>query len=254
VKSAPESLRLGRSIFITGTDTGVGKTILTSLLLIHLRRRGYRAWAMKPFCTGPRRDARLLASLQDEELSLNQINPFHFRAQLAPLAAARRQGKNVQLEEVMHRILMLQSRCECLLIEGVGGLLAPLGEGYTVAEVIAALGCEVIIAAPNRLGIINQASLTVRTLQRIGAQSVKIVLMGSRQRSLATLTNPAILAELLAPCAVFCLPHFRLNLKHPKELEKIAEKFQKTLALLAGCVRLGAVVARERPASSAKTG
>ena len=83
--------QLKRIIFITGTDTGVGKTVLTALLVRFLRERGVKAVALKPICSGDRADARALRAAMDGALSLDEINPWHFRAPVAPLLAARRE-------------------------------------------------------------------------------------------------------------------------------------------------------------------
>ena len=86
-----------RTIFITGTDTGAGKTVLTALLAQFLRERGVNAAALKPICSGGRDDARALRAAMDGALSLDEINPWHFRAPIAPLLAARRERKHVHL-------------------------------------------------------------------------------------------------------------------------------------------------------------
>ena len=78
----------GKILFITGTDTGAGKTVLTALLLAHLRSQGVNALAMKPVCTGPRSDVRLLQSLQRGELSDDEMNPFWYQTPVAPIVAA----------------------------------------------------------------------------------------------------------------------------------------------------------------------
>ncbi|MCL5097200.1 MAG: dethiobiotin synthase, partial [Candidatus Omnitrophica bacterium] len=93
-----------KTVFITGTDTGVGKTVLTALLLAYLRRQGRIVWAIKPFCTGRRGDVRLLHRLQDGELTLAEINPFHFSEPVAPLVAMRRSGCKVSLSAVLRHI------------------------------------------------------------------------------------------------------------------------------------------------------
>ena len=149
-----------RIIFVTGTDTGVGKTLLTGLLLYHLRQRGCHALAMKPFCSGSRADTEFLRAVQDGELTSDEVTPFFFAEPLAPLVAARKHRRTIRLKEVVRRIRRLSDRCECLLIEGIGGLLVPLGEGFTVRDLVARLGCEVIIVSRNRLGTINHTILT----------------------------------------------------------------------------------------------
>src|ERR1017187_6787143 len=84
-----------------GTDTGVGKTLLTGLLLHHLRQSGCHALAMKPFCAGSRSDTEFLLAAQDGELTPDEITPFFFAEPLAPLVAARRHHRNIRLPEVL---------------------------------------------------------------------------------------------------------------------------------------------------------
>src|ERR1043166_58561 len=120
------------TIFIIGTDTGVGKTLLTALLLWHLRKTGCHALAIKPFCTGDRADAEILHALQEGDLSLEQINPFYFSQAVAPLVAARKHQRHIPLGTVLEYIQdtkgrfspsAIASRPSVLLIEGAGGLL-----------------------------------------------------------------------------------------------------------------------------------
>src|SRR5208283_3205139 len=107
--------------FITGTDTGVGKTVLTALLAQHLRRRGIRVAALKPMASGDREDARELQAALDGALTLDEINPWHFRASLAPLLAARREHRRVRLAGVLAHIREMQKRFDVVLVEGAGG-------------------------------------------------------------------------------------------------------------------------------------
>src|SRR5258705_9807549 len=99
---SPRNLRRpGKIIFVTGTDTGVGKTLLTGLLLHHLRTEGCHALAMKPFCSGGRGDVEFLHALQDGELSEREINPFYFHEPVAPLLAARKNARAIHLKDVV---------------------------------------------------------------------------------------------------------------------------------------------------------
>src|SRR5260221_11161888 len=117
-----------RTVFITGTDTGVGKTLLTALLLQHLLDTGVEALAMKPFCSGGRADVELLQAIQNSRLPDDAVNPFYFAESVAPLVAARKLRCRISLAQVLQKIRAVESRCERLLIEGSGGLMAPLGE------------------------------------------------------------------------------------------------------------------------------
>ena len=94
-------------------------------------------------------------------MTLDEINPFYFDKPLAPAAAPKR----VPFRDAWARIRALAGRCDVLLVEGAGGLLAPLGENYTVRDLIAALPCKPFVVSRNRLGTINHTLLTVKSLQ-----------------------------------------------------------------------------------------
>ena len=127
---------MSRIVFITGTDTGVGKTLLTGLLLHYLRQSGCHALALKPFCCGSRADVEFLGAVQERELTQDEINPFFFELPLAPLVAARKQHVSIRLPAVLRHISNVAKRCEWLLIEGIGGVMVPLGKGFTVLDLI----------------------------------------------------------------------------------------------------------------------
>src|SRR5437762_12022243 len=188
-----------RILFITGTDTGVGKTVLTSLLARHLRERGAVVAALKPICSGGRADARALHSSLDGALTLDEINPWHFRAPLAPLVAARREHRRVDLANVLAHVRQVQRRFDVVLVEGAGGLLSSLGEDFNSRDLILALRAIPIVVCPNRLGVVNHVLLTVEALPRVAAGRATVVLMSPRRSDLASRTNPGFLAGILGP-------------------------------------------------------
>lgn len=218
-------------IFITGTDTGVGKTFLTALLLRHLRERSVRALAMKPFCSGGLGDVRLIQSLQAGELSDAEMNPYYFSEPIAPLAAAKQGQRPLRLREVIQRIKAIEKKCDRLLIEGSGGLMVPLGKGFDVADLIAELHCHVIVVARDRLGTINHTLLTIRALQGCGikAKDLKIVLMGEARADLSSRTNQQIISELVYPVGVWKIPNFGKGTFHQKTATKNFQKVKQTL-------------------------
>jgi dethiobiotin synthetase len=217
-------------IFITGTDTGVGKTVLTGLLLHHLRRSGCHALAMKPFCSGSRADAELLNAIQDGELARDEINPFFFAEPLAPLVAARKHRRSIGLPETLKRIKRLASRCQCLLVEGIGGVMVPLGEGFAVVDLIARLGCRTILVSRNRLGTINHTLLSVNALQHAGINRLRTVLNASSETDPSTNSNCSILSELLAPILIFPIPYLGCAPAPLAGLEPTQKNLKKTLA------------------------
>ena len=225
-------MSLAKIIFITGTDTGVGKTVLTGLLLHHWREQGIKTLAMKPFCSGSRRDVKLLNALQNNELTDDEINPYYFKESVAPLVAARKHRQKISLNSVLGKIRGLQRRCDLLLIEGAGGLLAPLGECFTNKDIIAKTGGSVLVVGRNRLGTINHTVLTVKSLQDLGMQNIKVVLMNDKIADGSAETNCRILHEMLAGISFFRLAFLGANPSIPTDSKTTCKKIKKTLALV----------------------
>jgi dethiobiotin synthetase len=222
--------RAPRIIFITGTDTGVGKTLVTGLLLYHLRQSGCHALAMKPFCSGGRADAELLNAVQGGELTGDEINPFFFKEPLAPLVAARKHHRSIRLPAALQPIRSLADRCQCLLVEGIGGVMVPLGEGFSVLDLIANLGCHTILVARNRLGTINHTLLSVNAIQHVGIRGLRTVLNSCSGQDSSAGSNVSTLSELLDPIPVFPIPFLGRKLARLDVLKPTQKKLKKTLA------------------------
>ena len=222
--------RKGKIIFVTGTDTGVGKTVFSGLLVHHLRKNGRHALAMKPFCSGGRGDVRLLRGMQDGELSEEEINPFYFPEPVAPLVSARQRKRRISLGEVVLAIKKMAARCEVLVVEGSGGLLVPLGENFQVSDVIERLDCEVVVVGRNQLGTINHTLLTVNELKRFCSRNIAVVLMGTSKKDVSVRTNRKILGEVLWPVRVHEMEFLCKNANKIDVLKKSHKKVKKTLA------------------------
>ena len=195
--------------FITGTDTGVGKTVFTALLIRHLIDRGVKARAVKPLCSGGRADARVLASAQRDAWSLDDINPWHFRAPLAPLVAARLENRVVLRAAVVRYLRTCQRQCAVLLAEGAGGLMSPLGVDFNSLDLISSLGATPVVVCPNRLGVLNHALLSLAAFSKEARRRAKIVLVAQRRSDPACDSNVALLRELVGPERVVELPHLQ---------------------------------------------
>jgi dethiobiotin synthase len=194
-----------RIIVITGTDTGVGKTVLTALLTHHLRRSATVA-PLKPICSGGRDDARLLRVASAGALTLDQINPWHFRAAVTPLLAARQERERVNLRDVVACVHRTALKFQFVLVEGAGGLLSPLGEGFSTRELISALGAEAIVVARNQLGVVNHVRLTLESMPRLLAARARIALMSPKKLDSAARTNAGLLAEFVDPTHIVSVP------------------------------------------------
>ena len=223
----------GKILFITGTDTGAGKTVLTALLLAHLRSQGVNALAMKPICTGPRSDVRLLQSLQRGELSDDDMNPFWYQTPVAPIVAAKDSLRKPTLARLNKSVQVLRERCDMLLVEGAGGLMVPLAKKLTWEGLVKSLECPVLVAAKNQLGVINHGLLTINRLQTIGVKRFGFCLIDHGRismRSSSEMVNLQILSKFSRKCPVFKIPSMgsgRVNLEKIKASQK---KFKKSLA------------------------
>ncbi|HUA38407.1 MAG TPA: dethiobiotin synthase [Candidatus Sulfopaludibacter sp.] len=194
------------TFFITGTDTGVGKTVVTALLARFLRKRGVKVAALKPVCSGGRADARKLRIAAEGVLRLDEINPWHFRAPVAPWLAAHREHQRVRLAGVLAHIRVMQERFDVLLVEGAGGLLSPLGENFDSRDLITALRATPVVVCPNRLGAVNQVLLTLEALPRGAVTKALVVLMSEAKSDPSSQSNPGLVARHFDRKRIFLLP------------------------------------------------
>ena len=160
------------TLFITGTDTGVGKTVVTAALARCLRRRGYRVGVMKPIETGFRPDEPDLsdaACLREAAASSDDwalISPYRFLAPLAPRDAAQEEGRVVTFAPILDAFHVLKARHQILLVEGAGGLLVPISENRDMSDLIRELACPVLVVGRTSLGGVNHTRLTLEALER----------------------------------------------------------------------------------------
>ena len=198
-------------LFTTGTDTGVGKTHVTALILSELRRRGVRVAAFKPIACGAggRHDAEIYAAIMNHEQPLDVINPVYLRHPLAPSVAAKLEGKRIDLKPILRAYKQLTAEYPVVLVEGAGGLLVPIRDDYFVADLARKLKLPLLVVARLGLGTINHSLLTVRAARSMGLDVRGIVLndtVGGR-RSLAAKTNIKAVPELCATPLLGVVPH-----------------------------------------------
>lgn len=184
------------NVFITGTDTGVGKTRTTRLLIEFLRAAGRDAVGYKPVCAGDRDDAILLAEVSGDE-PLDAINPVHFQSAVAPYVAAMLENTTLDPAVLISAYQALAARHELVLVEGAGGWEVPLAPGYRISDLAADLGLPIILVAANKLGVLNHVLLTVDAIRAKGLTCVGIVLnqLGD-ELDTAMITNKGIIEDL----------------------------------------------------------
>jgi len=169
----------GASLFVTGTDTGVGKTVASCALLHVLRARGLRAVGMKPIAAGlePSPDGPInadVAALRRASSWLapvGQVNPYSFEPAIAPHLAAACAGMRIEIARIGQAFEALRARADAIVVEGVGGFLVPLNESEDAGDLAVALALPVVLVVGMRLGCLNHALLTQ---QAIAARSLRL--------------------------------------------------------------------------------
>lgn len=186
------------SFFITGTDTGVGKTHTVVQLLRLLRASGRSCAGFKPICCGDRRDAELLRAASAPGLTIDEINPLWLKTPAAPLTAAQTEDVKIEVERLLNAFRMLRARVDSVLVEGVGGWMVPIHSDYFVKDLAVEMGLPVLVVAQNRLGCLNHTLLTVRSVQVANLRCAAVVLNSpSSSTDIAETTNAAVLASIL---------------------------------------------------------
>ena len=195
-----------KTFFVTATDTDAGKTVLTTLLAAWLHQQDVRVAALKPLCSGGRADAEALQAALNGSRSLDEINPWHFRAPIAPVLAARREKISVTRRQVLAFIRDRQKSADITLVEGAGGLRSPLGEKFDALDLIVALNATPLIVAPNRLGVVNHLLLTLDALPARLRSRARVIFMAPEKPDAATPDNAALLAEFFPVQQIVHLP------------------------------------------------
>ena len=207
---------MGKGVFITGTDTGVGKTFFACMLAALLRDSGYRVGVMKPAESGCAeregelypKDAILLKEASASQDSLDKICPYQLREPLAPSVAAQREGITLDIDRLIDVYNEITSTHDITLIEGAGGLMVPLLPSYTYADFARVLKLPVVVIAANRLGMINHLVLTLEHARCKGLSVLGYVLNRLESgASLAAETNREALSTLTAVICAGELPY-----------------------------------------------
>ena len=169
-----------KGYFITGTDTEVGKTVATGVLMKTLKRQGYKVSGMKPIASGcdvtdeGARNSDALAIQSNASVShpYDKVNPYHFMPAIAPHLAAKEAGVTIDIDRITEIASELKSESDILLVEGVGGWQVPLDEQKMLPDLVKALELPVILVVGMRLGCINHALLTIESIEKSGLECV----------------------------------------------------------------------------------
>jgi len=204
------SENINKGVFVTGTDTGVGKTVVGAGLVRGFRALGVDVGVMKPIATGAYRlsrpdgsyelrseDADKLVEAAGVQDDLRLVNPVRFEPALSPLTAARLAGEEIPLETIFAAYRTLRERHDSIVVEGIGGLVVPVRKDYFVADMIKDFGLPAVVVARPGLGTLNHTILTVKYAQERGIGILGIIINHAEKedRSEAAATNVGILQE-----------------------------------------------------------
>ena len=194
-----------KGFFIAGTDTGVGKTVIAAGLAGFYRQLGMRVGVMKPIESGCTRledglhpqDALFLKKMSSSPDALDLIVPYRLELPLTPSVAAEMEGITIDLEEVKRIYQQLERTYDLMLVEGVGGVLAPLYKRFTSIDLVRLLGIPVIVVARNTLGTINHTLLTVEHARERGLTLAGIIINNcDADPDVSSETNPEVIGQL----------------------------------------------------------
>jgi dethiobiotin synthetase len=181
---------MSRGLFVTGTDTGVGKTVVTAVLAATLRARGLRVGVMKPVESGCPEgnaglrplDALFLREAAGCDAPMTLVNPYALAHPLAPALAAELEGVHIDIGYIRECYRRLADDHDIVLVEGAGGLLAPFSGERTMRDLAVDLDLPVLVVAGNCLGVINHTALTVEAIRQHGLRLMGVILNHTKPR------------------------------------------------------------------------
>jgi dethiobiotin synthetase len=213
-----------RGLFITATDTDVGKTVIAGAIARQLRMDGHDVEVFKPAASGctrdgsgqlVSRDAAFLAACADSQRPLAEIAPVRFHEPLAPNVAAARAGESVDLQAIFDAWRRIAETHRPVIVEGVGGLLCPISDEFWVIHLAKMLAMPVVIVARPNLGTINHTLLTVHTARSAGLNVAGVVInrmpVDPDPPDIPSQTNPEQIAQRGSVEVLTCVPNDKLT-------------------------------------------
>ncbi len=180
---------MGKGLFIAGTDTGVGKTIVSAGIIKWARGHGYSAVGFKPVETGCSKingklwpeDGSMLVKASEYAIDLDDCAPYRFELPAAPARAAKNEGKNLNVRDMARKAETIKNKFQMVVVEAAGGLMVPVNERELIIDLAAELGYPVILVARTRLGTINHTLLSLKALLSRNLEVTAVVLSASSE-------------------------------------------------------------------------
>ena len=223
---------MNQGLFIAGTDTGVGKTVVAAATIKALHAQGIHACGMKPIETGCSRvgntfdpsDGMFLKKVSRMDEHIGFVTPYCFENPVAPSLASEMEGRAIHIPLIKEKFQALLERYPAVVVEGIGGILVPIKKDYFVMDLIRELSLPLVVVARPSLGTINHTLLTVNYALGKGISVLGVIINFSRppENTVAENTNPLVLEQLCPVPIIGIFPHLK-NLED-KVLERNALK------------------------------
>lgn len=187
-----------KGVFVAGTDTGIGKTIISSLIVKQLRENKVNVGVMKPVAAGSRNDSVFLKRIAGVNDSLELINPIFLKKPLAPWVAAKIDRRKINLGKIWKAYKILKKKYDYIVVEGTGGLLVPVTENVYIIDIAKQFGLPLVIVSRPGLGTINHTLLTINYARDYGLKVAGFIINYTKphKRGLAERTNPGVISQL----------------------------------------------------------
>ncbi len=205
--------KLPKAVFITGTDTGVGKTVVTAALACLLEKSGVNVGVIKPFQTGTELqglcDAEFVYRFLDKECDLSEVSPCRLEAPLSPYFAAIKEGERVDLKEIIRHVRDYILGHDITLVEGAGGIYVPITADFMMADLAVSLDAQMVLVLRPGLGTLNHTALSLEY-----GKNKKISILGGvisgfpDPPDIASMTNPIVLRDVFSMDILGVLPKF----------------------------------------------
>ncbi len=216
-----------KGIFITGTDTGVGKTVIAGAVACALKRQNLSVGVMKPFACGSWEDTRFLKTCAQVSDSLKEITPFYCKHPLAPFVSLKLERRRIDLKTLKQKFKRLARRYSFTIVEGIGGALVPITARFDALDIARDLNLPVVVVSRLSLGTINHTLMTLDHVRRrkLTVRGVILNAIPKKHRGLAEKTNPQVIRELSRERILGIFPNLsEQRLRQPDFLAQIAKK------------------------------
>ena len=226
------------SMFVTGTDTGVGKTVVTGLIARYLQEKGYNVVTQKWVQSGSSFPKDINEHLKIMQKSrehikgyLQDVCPYIFKLPSSPHLASKRERKQVSSQKIKRGFNRLLSRFDWVIVEGIGGVLVPYNNRRLVIDIVQELKLPVVIVVGNKLGAINHTLLTVEALRKRRIKLLGIIFSNLKKEDIVLKDNPKIIQKLSGEIVLGTLPYERNKSSLYEYFSPIGRKLLKLLKL-----------------------